>query len=178
LHFLPPAEADTIVAAFRHLMAPGSYLIASSGTSTGTSPALINRLAAAYQDTATVTGRTVDEIAAYFTGLHLVPPGLTDVWAWRPDTQHHWPQPRSARILGAVGRKPAPPTAVTDRTAQAIARNIGQDGQDPAQPTSSPDAAFSDLTQRPGAPPNNHDHGIRVQAQLWRFYRIHVLVYE
>jgi O-methyltransferase involved in polyketide biosynthesis len=110
LHFLPPAQADTIVAAFRQAIAPGSYLIASSGTSTGTSPALIARLAAAYQDTATVVGRTVDEIAGYFTGLQLVPPGLTDVWAWRPDTQPCWTPPRTARILGAVGCKPAAPT--------------------------------------------------------------------
>jgi O-methyltransferase involved in polyketide biosynthesis len=109
LHFIPPDEADAITAAFRQAMAPGSYLIASSGTSTGTSPALINRLAAAYQDTAIVTGRTIDEIAGYFTGLHLAPPGLTDVWAWRPNTQRHRPPPRTARILGAVGRKPAHP---------------------------------------------------------------------
>ena len=117
LHFLPPAQADTIAAAFRQAMAPGSYLIASSGTSTGTNPALIALLAAAYQDTATVSGRTADEIAGYFTGLHLVPPGLTDVWAWRPGSQPHWPPPRTARILGAVGRKPAQPDAVTSHQA-------------------------------------------------------------
>jgi O-methyltransferase involved in polyketide biosynthesis len=113
LHFLPPSEADTVVATFRQAMAPGSYLIASSGTSTGTSPALINRLAAAYQDTATVTGRTVEEIAGYFTGLQLVPPGLIEVWAWRPGTQRHWPPPRNARILGAVARQAADTAAVT-----------------------------------------------------------------
>ena len=47
--------------------------------------------------------------------------------------------------------------AITDRTAQAITRITGQDGQDPAQPTS-PDPAFSDLTQRPGTPPGTYDH--------------------
>jgi S-adenosyl methyltransferase len=47
------------------------------------------------------------EIAAYFDGLDLVPPGLTDVWAWRPDRQWFWPPPPSARILGGVARKPA-----------------------------------------------------------------------
>jgi hypothetical protein len=120
LHFFPAAQADTIVAAFRQAIAPGSYLIASSGTSTGTSPALINRLAAAYQDTVTVTGRTVDEIAGYFTGLHLAPPGLTDVWAWWPDTQRRWPQPRTARILGAVARKPPDPTATTVQPGKGI----------------------------------------------------------
>ena len=41
----------------------------------------------------------------------LVPPGLTDVWAWRPDSGRYWPPPPGARILGAVGRKPAIPSA-------------------------------------------------------------------
>jgi hypothetical protein len=64
-------------------------------------------VADAYQGTAVVSGRTEAEIAAYLTGLELLPPGLVDVWAWRPDTA--WPRPVScsARLLGAVGRKPA-----------------------------------------------------------------------
>jgi len=113
LHFVTPGQADAIVAAVTTAMAPGSYLILSAGTSTGTSPALINRLAAAYAGTTVVTGRTADEIAGYFTGLHLVPPGLTDVWAWRPDHQRYWPPLGSARILVAVGRKPAAPAEAT-----------------------------------------------------------------
>lgn len=54
---------------------------------------------------AALTGRTESEIASYFTGLDLLPPGLTDVQAWRPA---RWAsQPRTAaRILGATGRKP------------------------------------------------------------------------
>jgi hypothetical protein len=94
-------------------MAPGSYLILSTGTSTGVDPALISRLQAAYQDSAVVTGRTVGEIAGYFTGLELVPPGLTDVQAWRPDRRRPSPPPCSARILGAVARKPATRAAGT-----------------------------------------------------------------
>jgi len=109
LHFLPATEADAVAAAFRRAVAPGSYLIVSSGTSTGTSPALIERLQAVYQDSAVVTGRTVDEIAGYLADWDLLPPGLTDVWAWRPDSEWYWPPPPSARILGAVARKPATP---------------------------------------------------------------------
>ena len=106
LHFVPAAEADAIVAAFVAGMAPGSYLILSAGTSTGTDPVLIDRLAAAYQDAAVITSRTEAEIAAYFSGLQLEPPGLTDVWAWRPDVRLQRP-PSGARIIGAVARKPA-----------------------------------------------------------------------
>jgi O-methyltransferase involved in polyketide biosynthesis len=106
LHFVTPDEADAIVATFTETMAPGSYLILSAGTSTGTSPALIGRLQAAYQNTTVVTGRTEAEIAAYFTGLDLEPPGLVDVHTWRPGRPQPWLQPASARILGAVARKP------------------------------------------------------------------------
>ena len=104
------------MAAVTAAMARGSYLICSAGTSTGTSPALITRLAAAYQDTTVVTGRPEAEIAAYFAGLDMALPGLTDVWAWRPDGQGFWPPPPSARILGGVARKPT--TAPGEPTAQ------------------------------------------------------------
>jgi len=108
LHFLSPAEADTAVAAFTGAMAPGSYLILSSGTSTGTSPALIDRLRSAYAGTALISGRTAEEITGWFSGLALVRPGLVDVQAWRPGRPWHWLAPPTARIIGAVGRKPGP----------------------------------------------------------------------
>jgi O-methyltransferase involved in polyketide biosynthesis len=106
LHFVTPAQADVAVAVLRAAIAPGSYLIVSAGTSTGTDPALIDRLHAACAGAAVVTGQTEAEIAAYFTGLDLEPPGLTEVWAWRPGTERFWPAAR-ARILGGVARKPA-----------------------------------------------------------------------
>jgi S-adenosyl methyltransferase len=122
LHFLPAAEADAAVAAFREQMAPGSYLVISAGTSTGTDPALVRSLQAAYDGTAPVTGRAEPEIAAWFDGLTLVRPGLADVWAWHPDNLLYlartW-QPR-ARFLGGVARKPASiPHAGTSRVAAA-----------------------------------------------------------
>lgn len=110
LHFVTAAEANAIVAGFTAAMAPGSYLILSTGTSTGTDPALIDKLAAAYQDTAVITGRTEAAIADYLTGLDIEPPGLTDVWAWRPGRQCQRP-PAGARVLGGVARKPGSPAA-------------------------------------------------------------------
>jgi S-adenosyl methyltransferase len=94
------------VAAFVEAMAPGSYLVVSAGTSTGVNPALIARLSAAYHETAVVSGRSAAEIAGYFKGLELTPPGLVDVWAWRADACRSRPDSGSGRILGAVGRKP------------------------------------------------------------------------
>jgi hypothetical protein len=106
LHFLEPDEADVVVAMFTQFIAPGSYLVLSAGTSTGTDPALIDRLRSAYAGTSVITGRAIEEIAAWFTGLDLVSPGLVDVQAWRPGGGRYRLTPPSARIVGAVGRKP------------------------------------------------------------------------
>jgi hypothetical protein len=56
-----------------------------------------------------VTGRTEAEILAWFDGLALAPPGLTDVSAWRPDSPLHVIRPLSARarFLAGVACKPA-----------------------------------------------------------------------
>ena len=72
---MSPADADGTVAAFTSTMTPGSYRILSAGTSTNTRPALIDRLRSAYAATSDIAGRTVPEIAAWFTGLDLAPPG-------------------------------------------------------------------------------------------------------
>ena len=106
LHFLAADEADEAVAVFRRWMAPGSYLVISAGTSTGTDPELLRQLQAAYRDTALVTGRSAEEIMAWFGGFCLARPGVVDVWAWRPDSIQRPAQSR-ARILAGVGRKPA-----------------------------------------------------------------------
>ena len=106
LHFLAVDEADEAVAVFRRWMTPGSYLVISAGTSTGTDPELLRQLQAAYRDTALVTGRSAEEIMAWFGGFCLARPGVVDVWAWRPDSIQRPAQSR-ARILAGVGRKPA-----------------------------------------------------------------------
>jgi O-methyltransferase involved in polyketide biosynthesis len=107
LHFLPANQADTTVALLRKRMSPGSYLIISAGTSTGTDPQLIRCLQSAYADATPVTGRTADEIAAWFDGFSLARPGLTNVWAWRPSGPQCLPRPEMtrARFLAGVGRK-------------------------------------------------------------------------
>jgi hypothetical protein len=116
LHFLTPEEADAAVAAFIRAMVPGSYLIVSAGTSTGTDPALLNRLRTAYASTSIVSGRTAAEIEAWFDGLELVSPGVVNVQAWRPGCRLSSLAPVAARILGGVGQKAHPeyPQTVAD----------------------------------------------------------------
>jgi O-methyltransferase involved in polyketide biosynthesis len=117
LHFLTAAEADAAVAAFTAAMAGGSYLIVSAGTSTGTDPALIERLRSACAGVSVITGRTEEEIAAWFTGLELLPPGLVEVQAWRPASQRYLLTSAAARMVGAVGYKPATSTRAPAATA-------------------------------------------------------------
>jgi hypothetical protein len=106
LHFLAADEADQAVAEFRRWMSPGSYLVISAGTSTGTDSELLQQLQAACGDAGPVTWRTAGEIAAWFDGFSLARPGLVDVWAWRPDSLLRPAQSR-ARMLAGVGRKTA-----------------------------------------------------------------------
>jgi S-adenosyl methyltransferase len=113
LHFVTASEADMIVATFRPRMTPGSYLIISQGHS-GSAPR--EGPQGAYGSGTTLTGRSATEIAAYFDGFDLVPPGLVPVADWtaaQPDAQPEAPPPGQpahptapqAGMLAGVGRK-------------------------------------------------------------------------
>lgn len=112
LHFLTADQADTAVATLKEVAPPGSYLVISAGTCTGTDPVLLERLAEAYTGTAVVTARTEGEILAWFDGWHLLPPGLPDVRDYRTDglprLPHRHPVPRAARFVAGIGRKAVP----------------------------------------------------------------------
>lgn len=112
LHFLTADEADTIVAAFRERMAPGSYLVISAGHKENYR--VREEVQAAYGDTTVLTGRPAAEIAAYFDGFDLVPPGVVPVTEWRLDELDAGQQPRiwpgspapvKASMLAGIGRK-------------------------------------------------------------------------
>jgi hypothetical protein len=114
LHFFTAAEADMIVGALRQRMVPGSYLIISQGHA---SRAPREGVKEAYGSGVTLTGRPAAEIAAYFDGFDLVPPGLVPVRDWpaaqpggRPGewpSPHQPPQPVPPQggMLACVGRK-------------------------------------------------------------------------
>jgi O-methyltransferase involved in polyketide biosynthesis len=119
LHFLTAGEADAIVAAFRERMAPGSYLVISAGHSDDDDAALGEQVRAVYGGTTALTGRTAAEIAAYFDGFDLEPPGLVPVTEWpvhelgarhrAPLQQALLPQAppavAKATMLAGIGRK-------------------------------------------------------------------------
>lgn len=110
LHFLTAGEADKIVGTFRQRMVPGSYLIISQGNASSPPREAVQD---AYGSGVTLTGRTAAEIAAYFDGFDLVPPGLVPVAEWPAAQPDAWPPPRQpaqpaspqAGMLAGVGRK-------------------------------------------------------------------------
>ena len=104
LHFLPPDRAAEVTAAYTAALAPGSYVLISIGRGDGDLGAQVT---AAY-DAAPLYNHSPQDMATFFAGLELVPPGITDARAWRPG----WPAltapylSRAGQILTGMGRKP------------------------------------------------------------------------
>jgi hypothetical protein len=98
LHFV--ADEDDpygIVDVFRKAIAPGSYL-AVSHVSPGPG---VGEIADMYTKEATEPGvqRTPDQIARFFKGLEMVPPGVVPVNQWRGHGRDVW-------VHGGLGQKP------------------------------------------------------------------------
>jgi S-adenosyl methyltransferase len=106
LHFLTSAEADAVVAAFRAVMAPGSYLVLSAGHNNDRNIPEEGKIQAAYGRETTLTGRPAAEIAAYFGDFELVSPGLVPVTDWPTGNADEPLTPTKADMLVGIGRKP------------------------------------------------------------------------
>lgn len=113
LHFIPD-EADPAgsVAKLRDAMAPGSYLVISHvemsrGHVTGAQPqtGTARELGEARRGMPPSRARTREEVAVFFGGMTLVAPGLTDVWAWRPDADSVVTAGDVMTVVGGVARK-------------------------------------------------------------------------
>ena len=114
LHAIP-AEADPAgaVARLRELMAPGSYLVISHADVSPAHFVGTRRLSEAAQEledakkarTAPIPAPTRADIVGFFGDLTLEEPGLTDVWAWRPEGEPVEIPSDYLRVLGGVGRK-------------------------------------------------------------------------
>ncbi|NUP47919.1 MAG: SAM-dependent methyltransferase [Catenulispora sp.] len=97
-------QARTIVKTLMAAVPPGSYLVVRDGVDTH--PAYREAITRYNQTGADpYTLRTPTQIAGYFEGLHLLPPGLVSCPLWRPDTTDIG-TPVELAVLGAVGRKP------------------------------------------------------------------------
>ncbi|MBG0564934.1 SAM-dependent methyltransferase [Actinoplanes aureus] len=105
-HIPTTAEARDIVAQLMAGLPPGSYLSINDGVRTAEEEAL-NQAQDAYNESGAVPYlmRTPEEIASFFEGLDLVPPGVVPSWQWHPG-----PGDERAGVnqYSGVGRKPGP----------------------------------------------------------------------
>jgi hypothetical protein len=106
LHFIPDEDSPhKLVEMVKAAMAPGSYLVISHATGEDIGPETAGQVRELYaQATAPAVLRSHAEIARFFGGLELVPPGIGNVAAWRPGASPAGPG--RTIVLGGAGRKP------------------------------------------------------------------------
>jgi O-methyltransferase involved in polyketide biosynthesis len=84
LHFIPDAEDPyAVVARLMDAVPPGSYLVmahAASDIAVEAAAEMAHRYN--QMSSATITPRSRDQIARFFTGLDLIPPGLVPIEKW------------------------------------------------------------------------------------------------
>jgi len=102
LHFADAGTARDVAAVFARAIVPGSYLIISVGTGSRSES---DNFTSAYT-AARIYIHSPEEVASFFTGLELVPPGVVSVRCWYGDGPAPNLKPRSATFLGGVARKP------------------------------------------------------------------------
>ncbi|ONI88376.1 hypothetical protein ALI22I_18600 [Saccharothrix sp. ALI-22-I] len=105
LHFVPDAdEPHKAIARYREEMAPGSFLAISHGSWDGVSQEGLQsgeQVNAIYRRTdSPLVLRTGEEIAAFFTGMEVVEPGVVPLAEWRPDSDDAF-----ISAYAGVGRK-------------------------------------------------------------------------
>ncbi len=98
------ANPGSIVNTLMGALAPGSYLALSDGTDT--SPALNEAIAAYNENSAgSYLLRSPEQIAGFFDGLALVPPGVVTTSRWQPEVVDTSSEPREVDAICGVGRQ-------------------------------------------------------------------------
>jgi hypothetical protein len=106
LHFLTGAENPRgIVAELLGALPSGSYLAISNITADFDPDSAAVAQAAGQRSGVTYVPRSHAEVAAFFTGLDLVDPGVVPLLAWRPDDGTP-EDPIAVPSYAAMGRKP------------------------------------------------------------------------
>ncbi len=107
VHFLTTEERPYVMGRLRDALAPGSHITATHTSTDGQSPEAIARIEEVYATTPTpIYLRSREEIAPFFDGFELVPPGLVMLDEWQPDLEDPGPAP-TRWMYGGVGRKVA-----------------------------------------------------------------------
>lgn len=99
-HFSPGDSPQRVVTAFRERMAPGSWLVLSTGSTEGLDESELEELDRGYSGTARgMHMRSRAEIEQLFDGFSLVEPGVVDVSQWRGNAEQ-----TPVQILAGVAR--------------------------------------------------------------------------
>jgi hypothetical protein len=97
------------MAGLRDRLAPGSVVVLSHATGTGTSQARVGGMTKAYEKgRSPIIFREEADIAALADEWDLVLPGLVDVQLWSSDGSHKGEVYETVRVLGMVARLPGP----------------------------------------------------------------------
>jgi S-adenosyl methyltransferase len=105
LHFIQDEEDPTgIVARLRAAMAPGSFLVVSHATA-DFHPDVAAKVTNVYlRASAPLVLRSRSQIARFFDGFDLLPPGLVQLASWRPDGDGA-ASPSTGGFYSGVGRR-------------------------------------------------------------------------
>jgi SAM-dependent methyltransferase len=105
MHFVPDTDDPAgVLASYREVMAPGSYLGFSHVS--GDTLENVAKAAELYRNSQNPAYlRTKAEIAAILTGFDLVEPGLVFVPEWRPSSPQDAVDAQRCSFYGAVGRR-------------------------------------------------------------------------
>jgi hypothetical protein len=108
LHFVEDHEDPwSAVNCYKDMMAPGSFLVITHVTADRLSVEAARQAQAVYDGTsARGVARSREQVAGFFAGLDMMPPGLVNVSAWRP--AQVGPAPEPVVFYGGIGRKTSP----------------------------------------------------------------------
>jgi hypothetical protein len=98
-------EPGSVLARLLETLPSGSYLALTDGADT--LPSLNHALDVYNQNSASSYYlRPIEQIAGFFDGLELVPPGVVPTTRWRPEVRDTEAEPREVPAICGVGRKP------------------------------------------------------------------------
>jgi hypothetical protein len=102
-HVVDYDEAVSIVRDLVRALPAGSYLVVNDGTNVLNRAERDQATDVTVQAGAAYIARSPEQIAAFFDGLQLVPPGVVSTPRWRPEPAD--PLPRELDVFCGVGRK-------------------------------------------------------------------------
>ncbi|MFJ6570364.1 SAM-dependent methyltransferase [Streptomyces sp. NPDC091292] len=105
LHFILPPDDQRLVQRLLEPLAPGSFLAMTIGTA-DFAPEEVGRVADEYnQQGMPMVLRDLPTATAFFDGMDLVEPGVTQVHTWRPGPEQDGVDDAAIAMYGAVARK-------------------------------------------------------------------------